>query len=400
MLVAALFAKQNAAGMFIPIVLGVTVLGEFESRRRAARAVALVSLGVGAGLAAAGWWIWTIADPALFLRHVVEIPAELGRERLSAIAVVRAVNLGQVPYLHYANLAAVLVGALALLTGVLSGPSGGVLAAFGRAAFLSIGLPYWQNLFQASTLNEPSNMYGPTVLALALAFGMLPVVFSRWCLCQDDGSPGAAALASRETVMRAVSAVGFLFWFVAALHGGWVAWTRRANGFGYPARFSRHVGIKSLERVVWGEPTLVGKTDVSNVTADEFEALVRTLEATGGARFFVAGESTLLYGLLRSPSPGPLLFFVKGQTYLPDDIPAMRLRLHESLEQLQVRYVVSEKSTFMGTKQYLADFGVTEDWLRRGFRIVRDFGHFQLYERNAEHEPGEGTRRMDGELRP
>jgi hypothetical protein len=391
LLVVALLAKQNAGGMFIPIVLGFTVLGELQSWRRAAWAVALVSLGAAAGLAVAGWWIWTIADPGLFLRHVIEIPAELGRERLSTVEIVRAVNLGRVPYLHYANLAAVLIGGFALLTGVLSGPSADVLAAFGRAAFLAFGLPYWQNLFQASTLNEPSNMYSPTVLALALAFGMLPMVFSRWCLCQDDASSGAAALALREKVTRAMSAVGFLFWFVAASHAGWVAWTRRANGFGYPARFNRHVGIKGLERVVWGEPTLVGKTDASDVSADELEALVRTLEATGGARFFVAGESTLLYGLLGSPSPGPLLFFVKGQTYLPDDVPEMRLRLHESLEQLQVRYVVREKSTFMGTKQNLEDFGVTEDWLRREFRIVRDFGHFQLYERIAKHEPGEVT---------
>jgi hypothetical protein len=392
LLVVALLAKQNAGGMFIPIVLGVALLGELGSWRRAAGAVALLGLGAAAGLAAAGWWIWTIADPRLFLRHAVEIPAELGRGRLSTAEIVRAVNLGQVPLLHYANLAAVLAGALVLLTGALSGP-GGVLATFGRAAFLAIALPFWQNLFQASTLNEPSNMYSPTVLALALAFGMLPAVFSRSPPHHGARLPEAAAPASRDKVMRGISAVGFLFWLGAAVHGGWVAWTRRINGFDSAARFSRHVGIEGLKGVVWGEPTLVGKvgkTEVSDLTADEFEALVRTLEATGGARFFVAGESTLLYGLLGSPSPGPLLFFVKGQTYLPDDIPEMRRRLHRSLEQLRVQYVVSERSTFMETKQGLADFGVTDDWLRQEFRIVRDFGHFQLYERVARHELVEG----------
>lgn len=176
--------------------------------------------------------------------------------------------------------------------------------------------------------------------------------------------------------MRGLFVVALCLWSVVAYWGGLAAWERTVQEFPSGARFSQPLRVKGLERVLWGEPTLVGKTRIS---ADEFEALIEFLAATHGERFFVAGEATLLYGLLGVPSPGPLLWFVEGYSYLSEDIPEMKRRLHESLKQLKVRYVVVEKSTFMSTKRNLRDFGITEEWLQREFHLVRDFGHFQIY---------------------
>src|SRR5262249_42049321 len=91
------------------------------------------------------------------------------------------------------------------------------------------------------------------------------------------------------------------------------AWNRSVQEFTAEATFRDTVHVRGLERLYWGEPTLID--DVTILRKADFERLVSYLSVNGNT-FFVMGDSTILYGLLGTPSPQPLLYFVQGHSFL------------------------------------------------------------------------------------
>jgi hypothetical protein len=114
---------------------------------------------------------------------------------------------------------------------------------------------------------------------------------------------------------------------------------------------------------------------------EDFEATVRHLRGTKG-NFFVMGDSVLLYGLLRVPSPQPLLYFQAGHSFLAQDLPYLDEWMVSSLKRNDVRVVVGEKVTLDGGGMgRYRSFRSVWAWFRNGFRHTADYGNYEIWER-------------------
>ena len=125
-----------------------------------------------------------------------------------------------------------------------------------------------------------------------------------------------------------------------------------------------------MERVYWGDPTLIPtRTGLVTIRREDLENLAGYLQRRPG-NFFVAGDATILYGLLRKPSPQPLLYFAPNHSHTTADIPRLDNTILRSLETHDVQTVVKEQFTFMSTQPVYSVFPQTWSWLTTTGREV------------------------------
>ena len=144
-----------------------------------------------------------------------------------------------------------------------------------------------------------------------------------------------------------------------------------------PVDYSEKLSIPAMRRVSWANPTYIGEFTISR---QQWEGLYNYLMARPG-NFFIFPDATIFYGITGSPSPQPLLYFVRGHSFGDADIPRVDAAILASLQRHNIQTFVWEERTFMQTANTLTLFPQTHAWLSTNFRPVRNFGIFQVWER-------------------
>ena len=386
--VAAFLTRQNAGLAGLPVLFA-TAIAVFSARRipdptrRFLQWTGAFALGAAAASAVFLIWLALAAEPGLFVRHVLEIPAEAGWERLAErpgrFVVTLLTGAGPRPLRGL------------LLLSVLPAPVA-LLAPHRRRRLVPIaltgGLFLTQNLFLATSNNQPEISLPFAGLLLALG-GRL-----AWGLARETGKEGAGTgeRSGSRLLPRAVAATVALATVGLVATGVDTALSRRVHeGIGPKARFPGTLQVDRLEALRWGRPTVLregwegrrgGPSTGTEVAATDVERLVELLRRRGEP-FFVFPDWTLLYGVLGLPSPQPLLWFHPGLTYPRGGDAGLDRWIVAELEDHGVTTVVLEEVSWLGTERRLNDFPRLRSWLQRGFVEGRSIGPFRILEQRA-----------------
>jgi hypothetical protein len=365
--------KQNAALAVLPALAAAWAVPERSAGAAAHRRRLAFAFLLGAAAAAAIFaaWLAAAAEPALFVRHVLVLPAVAGGERFAgepARLLLTLLTGAGPPAARLPLLAAAAAAVAGLARRRLRRPAAQAVALFGG-----------QNLFVASANNQPviAQPFSGLVLALGAYVG--------WELLAGAVPGRAAAAGLRRRLAAAAVALGVLSSAAAALDA---AVSRRAHDLFSPGtRFVRPLAVAAWRPLLWAQPTLLreGWPDAAEgaaaeVTAADVEALLVFLERRGEP-FFVFPDWTALYGLTGAPSPQPLLWFHPGLTYPRGGDPRLDRWIVAELERRRVAVVVLEEVSWLGTRRRLAEFPRLGRWIERCFRPAGRIGPFLLRER-------------------
>ncbi|HEY6389691.1 MAG TPA: hypothetical protein VIX89_00345 [Bryobacteraceae bacterium] len=384
----AFLSKQNAGAFFAPVCAGVIMIQNWRTGPRLP--LSLASFGAGALIAAAVFLVWLrlFSDPALFWRHAIEVAGGIGKERV----LMHLESLAEGVFLCLLtprsaippSLLGMLIGPLVLIVGALNlDLKAGRMRRFAICGFLLLSLPLYQNLFIVSTMNEPQN--GQPFLGLIVGLLLCVVLLLRQTSYSADIGSGTIRIPVRLPTPAAFATAAFMVLLVLSAwvvgEGVLVARYRIVQEFGSTTRFVDRIQLPGLERVYWGDPTLIPTSNgLVTIRREDFENVARYLQSRPG-NFFVAGDATILYGLLRKPSPSPLLFFAPNHSQTASDIPRLDNAILHSLETHNIQTVVKEQFTFMSTQPVYSVFPQTWSFLTTRFEPVRQFGIFEIWER-------------------
>jgi len=384
-------SKQNAGAFFVPVCVGVILIQNWRTGRRFL--LSLASFGAGASIVAVAFFVWLrlCSDPALFWRHTIEVAGGIGKERvlmhLESLAEGLFLCLLTPRSAIPPSLLGMLIGPVVFIVGALNlDLKSGQMRKFAVCGFLLLSLPLYQNLFIVSTMNEPQN--AQPFLGLILALLLSVVLLLRQASFSADIGSGTIRIPVRLPTAAGSAMVAFTLLSVLAawvlFEGVQVARYRIVQEFGSTTRFVNRIQAPGMERVFWGDPTLIPtRTGLVTILQEDFENVARYLQSRPGS-FFVAGDATILYGLLRKPSPQPLLYFAPNHSHTSADIPRLDNAILRSLETHNVQTVVKEQFTFMSTQPVYSVFPQTWSWLTTKFEPVHQFGIFEVWERKPE----------------
>lgn len=385
----ACLSKQDAGAFFFPVCIGVIVSQSLVSIRRLVGKLFLFA--AGATDIAYLFYLWLERDsaPQMFWRHAVEVAAEIGSQRIQGHVLTVLENLFFCLITPRSaispSLLGMLIGPVLLIIGTLNRRLGlRRLRAMSVAGFLLLALPLYQNGVMALTSIKPQN--AEPFIGLIL-FLLIFVSLSLLRFAYSIGLPLSDNVLSLRIPSRRF--VGFATGAVLAVMIGWVtaegihiARFGIVRGFNHNTRFISRLNVPGMKLVYWGEPTEIPATnDPVIIRKEDFEALVRYLESRSG-NFFVAGDATMLYGLLRRPSPQPLLYYQPERSFSARDIPALDQKILRALQAHNVQTVVREKFV-LGTQPAFGVFPQTWSWLNREFQPARKFGIFEVWERRS-----------------
>jgi 4-amino-4-deoxy-L-arabinose transferase-like glycosyltransferase len=356
----AFLSKQNV-GVLTFVLLGfLIIMAALPAPLEVAKDVACFLLGTAAAAGLFALWLMIFSDPHLFVRHALEVPSQIGRGRIvwrqllflpsllsdvgdttpwcSAVAlgsVFRAVYLSIVDsdFRHYVRESPTCRLAIGLATAI----------------------PFFQAVFQMTTLNSPCNVAFWSALSLASGVGLLFLM------------PGAAGRGGLWAKMLACFISVFLL-FEMVFH----SWNRSVHDV-FPngsAHLSRPLRVPGLQNVFWISPTTQG-----DVVIDP-----QSINAVGGYLvsnrhdFLLIGDSSYLYGLSGVVPPQPLLYFQANHYYLKQDIPAIDDWILTDLRKRDIRMIVREKKNVFGD----FPFPSSNRWIAANFQPGPAFGNFEI----------------------
>ena len=382
-LAVAVLSKQNFGIFFAPIVFAVLAAGEFPDVRRAWRSVLLAGIGMATTITIFLGWVWVFSDFASFVQRTIVVAGKIGRMRVTPSQIGQALAFNGAPNLYQIDLIGVFSGGIALFLAFSNLLAKDSKATIWRetapACAVAVLAPWFRCLTQATTLNDWQNNFAFVGLSGCLGVGL-------WFRILDYVS--IVPSADRDVRVKLPSASSVKIWLLAAA-GIWgvvvlgyesrAAWVRTVQQFAKGTTFRDSVRVRGMERVRWGEPTSLDKN--TTLQRADFENLVSYLFAKGGT-FFVMGDSTILYGLLGTRSPQPLLYFLPDHSFLKEEIPRLDELVAGSLDRNKIGVVVREKVTFLAeVHEAYAQFPRTWGWFTSHFEHVSDFGNYEIWER-------------------
>ena len=381
-LAVAMFSKQNFGTLFVPIVFAVLVAGELPDLRRVFRSILIAGAGLAAGLAIFVGWVRVFSDWPSFVQRAIVVAGEIGRTRLTPTALAHALTFEAVPNAFQIDLLGILAGGIALsiaFSNLWSKDSNPIVwRELAPVNVIAIVLPVFHSVTQTTTLNEFQNSFAFVPLVAALAAGLLFRVMDYVVIAPAVN----LRLPSARSVKIFLSAAIGLWGLMVLVYIGKAAWARSIQEFTKGTRFSDAIQVRGMEWVRWGEPTLIDFKSI--LPRADFENLASYLSAKKDT-FFVMGDTTMLYALLGTPSPQPMLYFLPGHSYLPREIPQLDEMVSESLKRNNVRVVVREKVTFLpDVHDAYPQFPRTWAWFTSHFEHAKDFGNYEVWEWRAD----------------
>jgi hypothetical protein len=395
----AVLSKQNAGGLFVPVLAGCLLLpwrGRVSLR-------GLAAYGAGAATCAATFVVWLAiySDVAAFRHYWIAVSSETGLHRIEAWKLVgtaffQTLVSSSVPLFLLASL----VGAVALCW-----PRRGEERAHSQllvGAWLALSLPQFHNAFQLTTNNDAPNNNAFVGICLAVTLSLVGRAREHLLTASPDGAlETTLKQIVRAWPMRIAGAALAGLILYSAGDGLLIGRSRQVQEF-FGARFDERLAIAGASRVFWGEPTRItphfcgvlgDMCKLSGEIADaehagqflqrsDFERVARELQ-TRKQNFFVFPDTTMLYGLCGRISPQPLLYFHPGQSFLLSDRETLDRQIVDSLERNHVELVVLERASFMGTHKQLASFPKLRAWIDTEFEPELELGNYRLLRRRA-----------------
>lgn len=375
----ALLNKQNYGLFFIPVLFVVVVAGNLPDARRAWWSIVSAAVGLVAMACIFGVWVVTVSDTPSFIQRALVVAGEIGRSRLKPTVLVDALSFTTVvPNRFQFDLIGPLVGGGVLLVACFNFRTS-IWRRTAPACTAAILLPIFRSVAQAATANDWENNFAFGGLAVCLALSAFLQIVDRIGLKPAVNEKVKVNLPTSRTIKCSLLVAAGL-WTVAALgHIGLAAWTRTVQEFNRTTSFKEGIRVRGLEKVHWGEPTIIdGETVLRRA---DLEALVHYL-ATRRTNFFVMGDSTLLYGLLGMPSPQPLLYFYPSHAFLENEIPSLDEMILTTLKRNRVDVIVREKTTYVPAMHTVySRFLHTWAWFTSSFERMADFGNYEIWER-------------------
>lgn len=360
--VIAFFAKQNAAGLFVPVLAWVCLVsGGWK------RFLHFLS-GVLAGAIAFGVWILAATDPSLFWRHFWELPSAVGRGRITlGDKLIKALLFSGYPVLSKFLEQFILLSSIPflLLAWAQRGTQTGSM--FLRAATLPLALVFYHALFELSSDQDPENCLPFLGISYGLACG-------AWLSLVRIPQASALGLAPAAPWLRAVFVAAAIL--VSAKNASF-ALSRGAQQFPGGTVFPEEMRIPGMKGVRWGVPTPVGE---SNLSAAQFEALTGFLRERKKP-FFVFSDSTILYGLTGQPAIGPLLFPLRNYMFTSTDIPRIDRLYVESMQRNGVQYVILETDGSPARIHVWKDFPELRRMIESQFATHSKIGLYEILQR-------------------
>lgn len=408
----AILSKQNAGGLFVFVCLGVILL-PWRGRIRSAL-LGVLAYGGGAGACAALFVIWLLvrSDLATFVHYWFEVSAGIGLARVEYWKLLGTFFFQPlIPSSVPLFIASSLLGLVVLIAARLSGA---IAARTWLSAWLCVSLPQFQSAFQLTTNNDAANNNAFVGLCVAGALALLwPALRARIELTWHSRAGALqVSMAPRLLMIAMATAMGLATTYSVG-EGMMVAYARNVQEFAAGASFDRTLAVPGAERVRWGEPTRITPQfcvhlgDMCKISSDataldhrydtlvqgDFERIAKVLRERG-QNFFVFPDATMLYGLTGKPSPQPLLYFHPGQSYLTADQSQLDRWIVESLRKNQVRLIVLERASFMGTHKLLSEFPRLRAFIDDNFRELEQFGNYRLLEARSQASSPEITAKV------
>jgi 4-amino-4-deoxy-L-arabinose transferase-like glycosyltransferase len=383
LLAVAVLSKQNYGIFFAPIVFAVVAAGELPDVRQACRSVLLAGAGMAATITIFLGWVWVFSDFASFVQRYLVVAGEIGRLRVTPGVIGLALTFNGAPNLFQIDLIGVFSGGIALFlacSNLLAKDSEGTIwRETAPACAVAVLAPWFRCLAQATTANEWENSFAFVGLASCLGVSLWFRIIDYISIVPVADRGVSLRLPSARSVKICLLVLAAIWGVVALGHEGRAAWARTVQQFAKGTRFRDSVRVRGMEPVRWGEPTMIDKTTI--LQRADFEGLVSYLSANGGP-FFVMGDSTMLYGLLGTRPPQPLLYFMPSHSFLKKEIPRLDEMVSASLERNKVGIVVREKVTFLTEiHDSYAQFPRTWGWFTSHFDHVSDYGNYEIWKR-------------------
>ncbi|PIQ84371.1 MAG: hypothetical protein COV75_02580 [Candidatus Omnitrophica bacterium CG11_big_fil_rev_8_21_14_0_20_63_9] len=311
------------------------------------------------------WWLVAASNPQNFFRYALEIPGQLGWERIfrkGVLGLLKAFLIGVGPRSIRPVVVIMELVSLAAAWIAWRRAQGrwDAVRPYAFTALVCAALTHFQHVMTYTMENQ--SIIGLPFVGLIVAIGL-----------------GSLRNAGRITVVAvALWAVG-----VPAVVGAQVTFARKAHDLVAGAAFSpTPIAIPAWKPLRWGQPTVLHKTEIREA---DVVRLYQTLMQHGG-NFFIFPDFTIFYGLTGRPSPQPIVTFNKGLTYPAQYDPALDEWIVRALKEHDVEVIVSETvSARYGndTHRMLADFPALQAYLSSAFRETARIGIFTMYERSA-----------------
>jgi hypothetical protein len=382
LVIVAALNKQNYGLLFIPVLLVVVAAGNLPNARQAWSGLISAAVGLVAMTSIFGAWVVVVSDTRSFIQRALVVAGEIGRSRLKPTVLADALSFSTiVPNRFQFDLIGPLVGGGVLLVACLNFRSS-IWRRTAPACTAAILLPIFRSVAQAATSNEWENNFAFGGLAVCLALSAFLQVVDRIGLKPPGNENVKLKLPTSRTIKCSLLVMTGL-WTVATLgHIGLAAWTRTVQEFQRGTSFKETIQVRGLEKVHWGEPTIIDGVYGSTVLRKaDFEAVAHYL-ARRRPRFFVMGDSTLLYGLLGTSSPQPLLYFYPSHAFLENEIPDLDAMILAALQRNRVDLIVREKATYVPAMHTVySRFLHTWAWFSTSFERVAALGNYEIWER-------------------
>lgn len=361
----AVLSKQQAGLYLLPLYPALLWIADLRDRRRAIVHCVSFLLGILVISLIFWWWLAAASNPENFVRYALEIPGQLGWERIfrkGVLGLLKAFLIGVGP--RSIRPVVVVMELITLATAWIAWRRAqgrwDAVRPYVLAALVCAALTHFQHVMTYTMENQ--SIIGLPFVGLIVALGV-----------------GSLRNAGKIAVIAvALWAVG-----VPAVVGTQVTFTRKAHDPVAGAAFSpTPIAIPAWKPLRWGQPTVLHGTEIreADVVQLYWELMKR------GRNFFIFPDFTIFYGLTGRPSPQPIVAFNKGLTYPDTYDPELDARVVRALAEHQVELIVLEEVSARyggNSRRTLADFPALEAYLKSAFKEMRRIGIFTLYERSA-----------------
>ena len=366
--VLAFLAKQNV-GVLTFVLLGIlTTLAALPQPKELVKS--LFSFLVGVAVAAGLFTLWLVvySDPHLFVRHALEVPSQIGRDRIAIKTLLFLPWLlqptGTTQWCYAVALGAAFQSVVLVIFNrdfrrvFFSAP--GCRLAFG----LTASIPFIQRIFEMTTMNISQNLLFLSGFALSLGIGLFLLL------------PGGTEKQRPWIPLLACLIGAFLLVEMA-----YFSWNRMLRPV-FPLKahnLSKRLHVPQLANVFWISPTLTSvHPNDPELDPQDIDAVCAYLRSKN-QDFLVLGDASYLYGINGVVPPQPLLYFQTRHFYDESDIPALDDWFLSCLKRRDIRIIVREKvSVFPASLDTNLPLPNVAKWVRDSFKPGPTFGNFEI----------------------
>lgn len=371
-------SKQNIGFFMLPLCPVVLMVGLAPHRRRMFVAIGLFIAGVAGASLAFLVWLYVASSPSTFWEYSIRMASRLGVTRLfgNVWGLILTMLFGRGPFFNRAVTTAFLILSVFMLSfhfrdRRLTGYSSSRLF---LPPLICVYLVLCQRLCIHTTMNQPQNGYPFIGLIVASGTGILLYLF-------QSENPRIKQLIdrlqplTRRDARTMLAAAVILSSIYVSISGVSVSLNRDVQdsvaGSSFPKRLT-HPGLLSLR---WGSPTMIADRDVSE--RDIVNILTYLNESK--KNFFIFPDFSIFYGLVGVPSPQPLLYFARGETYPATGQNSADSLVVNGLKENGVEIAVLEERSVSGTDEVLNDFPLLKAYLEESFIKVGKMGIFHIH---------------------